>query len=431
MDYKSIYRSKVCSVEEALSQIKSHDSITCSLIACEPVTLLSHLHTIKDRVEDVTVCNAFCLGDYEFFNRRDMKGHFILYSWFYTDSLRKSHPYGTVSYAPFQLHTFGRTYLETRRPRVFMGCASPMDRHGYLSLSLDTVCEKESMEVADVVIIEVNDRLPRTFGDTNIHISQIDHVVETSHELPQFPQFPVTEHSAMIGAYVAELIEDGSTIQIGIGEIPRAVTLNLMDHKDLGVHTELFTDCMLDLCKAGVITNRKKSIWKDKMVGDCAIGGRELYDFLGENLAVEFQPGRIVNDPAVIRQNNKMVSINAALEVDLTGQVCAESIGIRHFSGTGGHKEFTVGASQSPGGKSIIALSSTAKGDTISRIVPAFGPGTAVTASRIDVDYVVTEHGAACLRGRSIKERVTELINVAHPDFRDFLRSEANRNMIW
>lgn len=431
MKFGSVYRKKLVTPEEALSRVQSNDTIVCGLLLCEPAGLLSQLHTIKDRVEGVTVCNAFCQGDYEFYNRPDMKGHFKLHSWFYTDPVRRAHEHGTVSYTPLQLHNFGARYLGTRKPRIFWGCASPMDKNGFLSLSLDTVCEKECMDQAELVVIEVNDRLPRTYGDTNIHINDIDLIVETSRELPQFSEPKVTEKARMIGNYVAELVEDGSTLQIGVGEIPSAVALSLMDKKDLGIHTELFTDCMVDLFEAGVITNRRKTLWRDKFVGDCALGTQRLYDFLAENLAVEFQPGRLVNDPAVIARNNKMVSINSALEVDLTGQVSAETIGSQQFSGTGGHKEFTMGASESCGGKAVVALNSTARRGEVSRIVPVLSPGATVTTPRIDVDYIVTEYGAAFLRGCSISERVERMIGIAHPDFRDFLRSEARRLMIW
>lgn len=287
------------------------------------------------------------------------------------------------------------------------------------------------MEQANKVIIEVNPNFPRSYGDTHIHISEIDHIIETERPLPVIPEVIINDKERAIGEYVADLIEDESTLQIGYGNIPMAVTACLTAKKDLGVHTELFSEGLLDLYEAGAITNRKKTIWQDKFVADCALGTKRLYDFFDNNMAVEFQRGRIVNDPRVIGRNHKMVAINSALEIDLTGQCCAESIGSRHYSGTGGHKEFAQGIQYSPGGKSIIAFQSTLRDDTISHIVPQLAPGATVTTSRIDVDYVVTEYGVASLRGRSIRERVKELINIAHPDFRDFLRSEAERNQIW
>lgn len=431
MNYQDLYRRKVVSVEQALQQIKSHHEVVCGLVACEPAELLSQLHTIKDRVEDVSVVTALLMGQYEFFMNPEMKGHFLLNSWFYTEGPRAAHGQGTVSYVPLELHRFSSRRMAYRGPNVFMGCVSPMDKHGYMSLSLSTVLEKDFIENADTVIVEVNPNLPRTFGDTQIHISQVDFIVETNRPVPEMPVASLSEKDHIIGSYVADLIEDGSTLQIGFGSIPGAVALSLSHKKDLGVHSEMFTDCLLDLYEAGAITNRKKTLWKDKFIAGVAVGTRRLYDFLDDNMAVEFHRGSVVNDPRVISKNNKMVSINSALQMDLTGQCCAESVGDRLFSGTGGHKEFINGAQDSPGGKSILAFYSTTKNDTVSRIVPQFTPGTIVTTSRIDVDYVVTEYGVACLRGRSIRERVKELINISHPNFRESLNFEARQNMIW
>lgn len=431
MNYKDMYQRKLVSVEKALENIKSHQEVVTALCACEPVNLLSNLHTIKDRVENVSVVNAMMREKYEFFMNPEMKGHFLLNSWFYSAGPRAAHPQATVSYVPLQLHHFSRNRIAYRGPNVFMGCVSPMDKHGYFSLSLCTVLEKDFIENADIVIMEVNPNLPRTFGDTHVHISEIDYLVEVDNGIPTLEQPVLSEKDLLIGNYAADLVEDGSTIQIGFGTIPGAIAHCLSHKKDLGVHSEMFTDAMLDLYEAGAITNRKKTLWKDKFVADVALGSEKLYSFLDENMAVEFHRGSVVNDPAVIARNNKMVSINSALQMDITGQCCAESIGFKLYSGTGGHKEFVTGAQDSPGGKSILAFYSTAKNNSISRIVPWFDPGTIVTTSRIDVDYVVTEYGVACLRGRSVRERIRELINIAHPNFRDELRFEANRNMIW
>lgn len=431
MDFKEIYKRKVVAVEEALELIKSHQEVACALVACEPGALLEKMHTISERVEGVSIVSALLVNKYEFFMNLDMKEHFLLNSWFYTDGPRQAHPQGNVSYIPIDLHRFAAARIAYRHPNVFLGCASPMDKHGYLSLSLSTVMEKDFIEQADVVIMEVNPNLPRTYGDTHVHISEIDYVVETEREIPTLLPLHLKDKDHIIGAYVADLIEDGSTIQIGFGTIPLAVAQSLSNKKDLGVHTEMFTDCLLDLYETGAITNRKKTLWKDKFIADVAYGSRRLYDFLDNNMAVEFHRGSVVNDPVIIGRNNKMVSINSALQMDLTGQCCAESIGSRLYSGTGGHKEFVTGAQMSPGGKSIIAFHSTARDNTVSHIVPLLEAGTVVTTSRIDIDYVVTEYGVACLRGRSIRERAQELINIAHPDFRDYLRSEAQRNMIW
>lgn len=431
MNYKETYQSKVVSVQEALKQIKSGQEVVCALVGSEPVAMLSQLHTVKDRVDNVSVVTAFMMNEYEFFMNPEMKGHFLLNNWFYTSGARQAHKLGTVSYLPMELHRFVSCRLGYKPPDVFLGCASPMDKHGYLSLSLCVAYEKDLAERADTVILEVNPKFPRVYGDTQIHISEIDYIIESNRDLPVFPEIKVTEKDKVIAQYVADLVEDESTLQIGTGSIPLAVAGCLIDKKDLGVHSEMFTESLLDLYEAGVITNRKKTIFKGKIIADVAQGTKRLYDFLDNNLAVEFHRGTVVNDPQIIGRNHKMVSINSALQMDLTGQCCAESIGSRLYSGTGGHKEFIQGTQNSPGGKSIIAFQSTARNDNISHITPIMDPGAVVTTSRVDIDYVVTEYGVASLRGRSIRERVKELINIAHPGFRDYLRSEAERNQIW
>ncbi len=431
MNYKKMYQSKVVTIEEALQQVKSGQEIVCSLLACEPVSLLSQLHTIKDRIEDVSVVHANMLGEYEFFMNPAMKKHFLLNSWFYSQGPRKAHSDEMVSYVPSQLHEFSRRRMSYRKPDIFLGCASPMDKHGCFSLSLSTVMEKDFVENADKVILEVSPHFPRTFGDTHVHISQVDYILETNREVPTVEPAELTEKDRLIGGFAADLIEDGSTIQVGFGSIPGAIAQSLKGKKDLGVHSEVFSESLVDLYEAGAINNSKKTIFKDKFVANVALGSRRLYDFVDENMAVAFHRASLVNDPAIIGRNYKMVSMNAALEMDLTGQCCAESIGSQQFSGTGGHKEFIMGSQRSPGGKSIITFYSTTKGDSVSRIVPHFTPGTIVTTSRVDVDYVVTEYGVASLSGRSVRERVQELISIAHPNFRDYLKSEARRNMIW
>jgi acyl-CoA hydrolase len=430
MNYKEMYQRKVVDVEEALRQIKSGQEVACALVGSEPVTILSQLHTIKDRVDNVSVVSAFMMNEYEFFMNPEMKGHFLLNNWFYTNGARQAHQWGTVTYLPMELHRV-TCRLGYKPPDVFLGCASPMDKHGFFSLSLSLAYEKDLTERAGTVILEVNPNFPRVYGDTQVHISEVDFVIETERALPVFPEIKINDKDRLIAQYVAELVEDESTLQIGTGSIPLAVAGCLVDKKDLGVHSEMFTESLLDLYEAGVITNRKKSIFKGKIIADVAQGSQRLYDFLDNNMAVEFHRGTVVNDPYIIGRNHKMVSINSALQMDLTGQCCAESIGHRLYSGTGGHKEFIQGAQNSPGGKSIVAFKSTARNDTISHIVPMMDPGTVVTTSRVDVDYVVTEYGVASLRGRSIRERVKELINIAHPNFRDYLRSEAERNQIW
>lgn len=431
MDVSEQYRRKLISIETAVGMVRSDTSIGVSMAASEPPGLLSALGSRRDEVENVRVFSALLLGDYSFFLDPTMRGHFLLESWFYGPSERKAHELGTVSLIPSHGRDWGWRKALYDPPDVFWGTACPMDRHGYFSLSLGVGYEKALIETARTVVLEINPNLPRTYGDTHVHISQISHVVE--HECPLL-EVPPAEPSAAeqaIGRYVADLVEDGATIQLGIGGIPNAVTACLVDKRDLGVHTEMFTDGMVDLVRAGAITGRRKTIWKDKMVGNFAMGTRKLYDFINDNLAVEFQQGRVTNDPRIIGRNHKMVSVNTALQVDLTGQVVSESIGHLQYSGTGGQMDTCIGSQMSPGGKSIIALRSTARGGTVSTIVAQLPPGAKVTLTRSDVDYVVTEYGVAHLKARSIRDRVRALVSIAHPEFREELRQEAQRAGLW
>ncbi|SMB99181.1 Acyl-CoA hydrolase [Thermanaeromonas toyohensis ToBE] len=431
VNYKEQYRRKLISIDEAVGMVTSNCSIAAAMAASAPPGLLGALGKRRDEVENVRVFSALLLREFDFFLDPSMKGHFILESWFYGANERKGHELGTVSLIPSHGRDWGPRKARFDPPDFFWGTACPMDRHGYFSLSLGVGYEKDLMAVAKTVILEINPNLPRTYGDTQVHISQVDYVVEYEAPLVEIQPIEPSEEERAIGSYIADLIEDGSTIQLGIGGIPNAIAKFLMNKKDLGVHTEMFTDGMVDLVEAGVITGRCKTLWPGKMVGNFALGTRKLYDFINENLAVEFQPGRVTNDPCIIARNYKMVSVNTALQVDLTGQVVSESLGHFQYSGTGGQTDTAIGAQMSPGGKSIIALRSTAKGGTISTIVPCLPEGAKVTLLRADVDYVVTEYGVAHLKARSIRERVKQLINIAHPDFRAELRDAAKRLKLW
>ncbi|MCW3054445.1 MAG: Acetyl-CoA hydrolase/transferase, partial [Chthonomonadales bacterium] len=305
---------------------------------------------------------------------------------------------------------------------------SPPDVHGYCSLGISVDVVKAAVEKADIVIAEVNRQMPRTLGDSFLHVSQIDSFVESDCPLVELLPPTQTAVTQRIGQHIADLIEDGSTLQMGIGAIPDAALACLTDKHDLGIHTEMFSDGLLPLVAAGVVTGHRKTLYPDKIVSSFCMGTRALYDFVDNNPAIEFHPSDIVNDPFIIAQNDKMVAINAAIEVDLTGQVCADSIGERFYSGIGGQVDFLRGAARSRGGKPIIALPSTAHmhdGTTVSRIVSNLKPGAGIVTSRGDVHYVVTEWGAAYLHGKSIRERTLSLIAIAHPDFRDALQAAA------
>ncbi|WP_353892736.1 acetyl-CoA hydrolase/transferase C-terminal domain-containing protein [Proteinivorax hydrogeniformans] len=433
MNIQDVYNKKLISLEEGLAKIKSGDNIITALAAAEPQQILSNLHTISERVKDVNISNCLPMQNYPFFTDEKYKDSFLTEGWFYSPGFRKAHKNGNVSFIPNHLHFAGAKRIQHRPCNVFLGTATPMDKHGFLSLSLSTTYEKEVIEQADLVILEVNPNLPRTFGDATIHISDIDHVMDVDYPVAELPIVEPSERDKTIGKYIAELVEDGSTIQLGIGGIPNAVASELVDKKNLGIHTEMFTDGMVDLYNSGAITGKEKTLLPGKMVATFALGSKKLYDFLDDNPSVSILNGNWVNNPDVIGKNYKMVSINTTLEMDLTGQCCSESIGHRQFSGTGGQADTAVGAQKSKEGKSIIALYSTAnvrvpgsdERKTISKIVPRLTHGAVVSLSRNDVDYVVTEYGVASLRGTSVRDRVERLISIAHPDFREQLRKEA------
>lgn len=431
MDHQVMFRNKQISIDEALAKVDTGDHIVVALAGAEPQGFMGRLHTIAPRVEGVVVTSCLNMQNYPFFVDPAMKGHFIHEGWFYNPAMRKAHPNKTVSFIPNHLHFAAAKRLSHRKPNFFVGTCTPPDKHGFVSLGLSVTYEQEIIENADVVILEVNANLPRTLGDTALHVSAVDYFIENTIPVPEWSVVAPSEKDKRIGGYIAELVEDGSTIQLGIGGIPNAVAQCLMCKKDLGVHTEMFTDGMVDLYEAGVVNNSRKTLHRGKMVAAFALGTKKLYNFIDDNPAVSILRGSHVVDPYVIGSNYKMVSINTTLEIDLGGQCCSESIGHSQFSGTGGQSDTAVGAQLSPGGKSIIALYSTAKNDTISKIVPLLTLGAVVSLQRNDVDYVVTEYGVAPLRGTSVRERVSRLIAVAHPDFRDQVTAEAEKLQVW
>lgn len=428
-DYKKLYQEKLITIEGAVNLIRSDSDIIVAQCASEPQGCMSKFHLVKDKVTDVKVFSVLTLKPYDFYMKPEMKGHFELASWFHADGSRQAIKAGTgtVTYVPNMLHRAGLDRISVRKPHLFFGTCTPPDDKGFVSLSLGITYEKDVMEAADIVVLEVNEQLPRTLGDTHVHINDVDYFVEFSQEPPTLPSPKPDEVAVQIGDNIAKLVEDGSTIQLGIGEIPNAAALSLKGKKDLGVHTEMMVDSMMELYESGVITNKKKSYYKDKFVCTFAMGSLELYKWLDNNPSVEFIRGKYANDPSLVKLNSKMVSINTCIMVDFTGQVASESIGTNQYSGTGGQSDTAVGAVEGTDGKgkSIIACRSTAKGGTISTLVPTLPAGTAVTLHRSNVDYVVTEYGIAALRGRTVRERTMALINIAHPKFRAELEQQA------
>lgn len=423
------YQDKLISIPEAVSKIKSGDRIGLAIAASEPSGLLHELANHKDRLEDVNTWVCLPMRSYEYAVNPEMEKHFYVENWFYGAYDRKVHSQGRMSYIPNNLHRAASDKLHATggKLNVFWGTATPPDDRGYMSLSLSLVVEKELIQAADLVVLEINENLPWTLGDTQIHLSEVDFVVENHIALYELPTISPTETEQKIGEYIAELIDDGATLQLGIGGIPNAITHFLRNHKDLGIHTEMFNDGMVDLYEAGAVTNRKKTIYKGKMIGAFALGTQKLYDFINNNIGVEFLQGKITNNPFVIGQNYKMISVNTALQVDIFGQVCSQSIGYKHFSGTGGQLDTHRGAQLSTGGRGIIALRSTVKDGEISTIVPTLSPGAEVTVPSQCVDTIVTEFGIAELRGRNLYERAKALINIAHPTMRESIAQEVKK----
>jgi acyl-CoA hydrolase len=431
MTHQDIYRSKLIAIDEAVAHIQSDNDVIVAQCASEPQGCMSRFHIVGDRVQNVRVFSVLTLKEYDFYMKKEMKGHFELASWFHAPGSRAALKAGTgtVTYVPNMLHRAATDRIHAHQPDVFFGTCTPPDKHGFVSLSLGITYEKDIMDHAKLVILEVNPRLPRTFGDTQVHVSEVDYFVEHDQEVPALPAPVPNATDLLIGAHIADLVEDGSTLQLGIGGIPNAAALALKGKKDLGVHTEMLVDSMMELYEMGVITNAKKALKPGKFVTTFAMGSRKFYDWLDDNMAVEFQRGSWVNNPAIVAQNSKMVSVNTCISVDFTGQVASESIGPNQYSGTGGQSDTAQGAVAGfdGKGKSIIACYSTAKGGTVSTIMPMLQEGSAVTLHRSLVDHVVTEHGVARLRGRTVRERSLALIAIAHPDFRSELTDQARK----
>jgi acyl-CoA hydrolase len=423
------YKSKLISLQEAVAKVQSGQTIGIGIAASEPVGLFNELANQADRLFDITTWTCLPMRPYEIFLDPKMEGHFFNENWFYGAPDRKVHSEGRVSYTPNNLHQAATDKLKGHGGKLdFMfGTATPPNEEGYLSLSLGVVAERELMEAADTVILEINENLPWTEGDTIVHVSDIDYFVEHNCELIEVPIEAPTELEELIGGHIAELIEDGSTLQLGIGGIPSAIAGFLGNRKDLGIHTELLVDGVYTLIQMGVVTNKRKTLHPGKSVATFALGSKALYQYMDHNPAVAIMRGCYVNDPYVIAKNYKMISVNTAIQVDILGQVCSQSLGARQFSGTGGQLDTHRGAQMSDGGHGIIALRSTAKNGTISTIVPTLAPGSGVTVPSQDVDTIVTEYGVATLKGLSVKNRMEALIKIAHPEFRDSIREETHR----
>ena len=431
MHWAEGYRRKVVDAEAAVKAIRSGDHVWIHAGCNNPEELVRAMVGRAGELRGVEVTHLLTFGYADYVEPR-YAGSFRHRSLFTGANVREAVNDGRADFVPVFLSEIPRLMANGELPvDVALIQLSPPDEHGFCSYGVGVECTKAAAERARSVIALVNRRMPRSLGDSFIHVSRLSHVVEVDRAVLELPQAKtVGEVARAIGAHVAELIEDGATLQMGIGEIPDAVLLFLKEKRNLGIHTEMFSDGVVDLFESGVVNGEAKTLHRSKIVASFVLGTRRCFEFLDNNPFVEFHPSDYVNDPFVIAQNEKMVAINSAIAVDLTGQVCADSIGRQIYSGFGGQVDFIRGASRSKGGRPVIALSSTAKDGRVSRIVDTLEPGAGVVTTRADVHYVVTEHGIARLHGRSLRERAQELIGVAHPDFREELRAAARRRCL-
>lgn len=425
MNWEAIYRRKVTDAGIALANIESGDSVYIGGGAGAPAVLVDGLIERAPDLRKVQLIHILTFIDAPYVDQK-YEGSFRSNSLFIGGNVRRAVQEGRADFTPIFLSEIPGLFQRKILPvDVALIALSPPDEHGFCSFGVEVGTTKPAAESARIIIAEVNRQMPRTLGDSFIHVSRLTHVVEVDHPLPEAPQGGSSPQQMRIGEHIAEMIPDGATLQMGIGSIPDAVLQNLGGHKDLGIHTELFSDGVVSLFERGIITCSRKSFHPGKMIAGFLFGSQKLYDFVDNNPIVELHPTDYVNDPFNIAQNDNMVAINAALQVDLTGQVCADSIGPVLYSGVGGQVDFIRGAARSKGGLPIIALPSTAKNDEISRISPLLPEGSGVTTTRNDVHYVVTEYGVASLYGKSIRQRARELINIAHPKFREQLTASA------
>jgi len=429
--WRERYADKVETATDAVRRIRHGSRVFIGSGAGEPQSLVSAL-AARQNLEDTEVVHIMTLGVAPYAEPR-FDQRFRHNAFFIGANTRDAVNQGRADYTPVFLSEIPSLF---RTGRIVIDVAliqvSGPDDHGYCSYGVSTDIVKSATESARVVIAEVNSQAPRALGDCFIHVRDITALVPCDDPILEAPQGGENELALAIGKHIADLVEDGATLQLGIGQIPDAVLRYLGDRRDLGVHTEMFSDGMLPLLETGVITNARKSLHRGKMVASFVLGSRALYDFIDDNPMVEFHPTEYTNDPFVIAQNERMTSINSAIEVDLTGQVCADSLGPLFYSGIGGQVDFVRGAARAKDGKPIIALPSTAEDGTVSRIVPTLKPGAGVVTSRGDVRYVVTEHGVAYLHGKTIRERATALIQIAHPRFRPWLLAEAKaRHLVY
>jgi acyl-CoA hydrolase len=431
MNWLDEYRDKLHTPEEAVSLVQSGNRLYYGGNAAIPTALVRALANRYRELEDVQLSHVLLLGE-DPLSRPEMEGHFRHNSLFVGPADREAVNSGRADYVPIFLHQIPRLFSERIIPLdVAMVMVSPPDEHGFMSFGVETLATRAACTNAAKVIVQVNELMPRALGDCFIHVSHVAAIVEHHEKLPELTPKPISGVERRIGAHIRSLLHDGATLQMGIGGIPDAVYETLEGLADLGVHTEMLSDGAMRAIERGIVTGRKKTLHRDKAVITFALGSRQLYEFMDNNPFIEAHPVEYVNDPFVVSQNDNMVAINSAIEVDLTGQVCSDSVGARIYSGFGGQVDFIRGAARSKGGKPIVALPSTAHSGATSRIVTYLKQGAGVVTTRADVHYVVTEHGVAELFGKNLWQRVEALIEVADPRFRDeLLRGAKERRLL-
>lgn len=427
MDWRQEYKRKTCRADQAVRAVQPGDRVVVQHACGEPQHLVAALMARGEELRDVEIAHMMAMGKAEYC-KPEWCGNFYHNALFAGPGSRKAIAEGNACHTPCHFSEIPDLFLKGYLPvDVALIHLSPPDKHGYCSFGVSVDYSKPAASVAKTIIAQINPRMPRTHGESFIHVSRLDYIVEYEEQLIQMPSVTPGPVENSIGRNIAELVKDGDCLQLGLGGIPDAVLHSLYDKKDLGIHTELFGDTVVDLVDAGVITGVKKNLHPEKLIANCLVGTDKVFEFVDDNPAVNMYPVSYTNDPYVISQIDNIVSMNAAIEVDLMGQVVADTMGPRQYSGVGGQLDFVRGANRSKGGRAIITLPSTAQGGTVSRIVAKISDGAVVTTTRYDVDYVVTEHGVAHLHGKSVSERALALLEIAHPDFRDQIKEEAER----
>jgi len=431
MKFTNLYQEKLISPREIAEQIQSNWICAMDIAGAIPTALANEIAVVakEGKFENVTMHSLLDITKVDFFQEGYDK-NIRPTSWFSGGGLRAAVNEGRADLMPGYYRDWPSMIEDGIEFDAIYLHVSPMDKHGYFSMPLAGSISQALLNKTKRIYLQVNENMPRSLYSPLIHISKVDGLCEITEDLPIFPPSVIDENSAKIGQLIADLVPDGATIQLGIGAVPDAVGFALKSKKNLGIHTELFTDVMVELIESGAVTNTEKPIHKGKTVATLAFGSQRLYDFIDDNRAFELLPVDYVNSPITIAKHDNFISINSALEVDFFGQVCAGSLGTKHISGSGGQADYVRGAVKSKGGMSFIAIPSTAAGGKVSRIKPTLTPGAVITTSKNDVDYIVTEYGVAKLRGKTLRERTEALISIAHPDFREELTEEARKRNI-